>query len=86
MPTVAYLRCSSDPQDTLRQREAIQRSGLKIDQWLEDHESRDRPTNGPTSNASCVPSRPDKSIPSWCKPWTASASEMPGNWASSSQS
>ena len=42
MPTVAYLRCSTDEQDTLRQREAIQRSGLKIDQWLEDHESRDK--------------------------------------------
>ena len=42
MPTVAYLRCSTDEQDTLRQREAIQRSGLKIDQWLEDHESRDQ--------------------------------------------
>jgi site-specific DNA recombinase len=47
MPTVAYLRCSSDPQDTLRQREAIQRSGLKIDQWLEDHESRDRADKRP---------------------------------------
>ena len=42
MPTVGYLRCSSDTQDTLRQREDIERSGLKIDQWLEDHESRDR--------------------------------------------
>ncbi len=47
MSTVAYLRCSSDPQDTLRQREAIQRSGLKIDQWLEDHESRDRADKRP---------------------------------------
>jgi DNA invertase Pin-like site-specific DNA recombinase len=42
MSTVAYLRCSSDTQDTLRQREDIARSGLTIDQWLEDHESRDR--------------------------------------------
>ena len=42
MSTVSYLRCSSDQQDTLRQREDIQRSGLKIDQWLEDHESRDQ--------------------------------------------
>ena len=47
MPTVAYLRCSSDPQDTLRQREAIQRLGLRIDQWLEDHESRDRADKRP---------------------------------------
>ncbi len=30
MATVAYLRCSSDPQDTLRQREAIQRSLAEI--------------------------------------------------------
>lgn len=41
MPTVGYLRCSSDSQDTLRQREAIARSGIHIDYWLEDHESRD---------------------------------------------
>ena len=40
--TVAYLRCSTDQQDTLRQREAIERSGVEIHQWLEDHESRDR--------------------------------------------
>jgi DNA invertase Pin-like site-specific DNA recombinase len=42
MSTCAYLRCSSDAQDTLRQREAIDRSGIKIDHWLEDHESRDK--------------------------------------------
>ena len=42
MSTVSYLRRSSDQQDTLRQREDIQRSGLKIDEWLEDHESRDQ--------------------------------------------
>ena len=42
MSTYAYLRCSSDAQDTLRQREAITRSGIKIDHWLEDHESRDK--------------------------------------------
>jgi len=39
---VAYLRCSTDAQDTLRQREAIERSGIKIDHWFEDHESRDK--------------------------------------------
>jgi DNA invertase Pin-like site-specific DNA recombinase len=47
MPTVAYLRCSTDQQDTLRQREAIERCGVKIHQWLEDHESRDRADKRP---------------------------------------
>ncbi|MBN2022374.1 MAG: recombinase family protein [Pirellulales bacterium] len=42
MATVAYLGCSTDSQDTLRQREAIERSGIKIDHWLEDHQSRDK--------------------------------------------
>jgi DNA invertase Pin-like site-specific DNA recombinase len=42
MSTVGYLRCSSDSQDTLRQREDIERSGIKINHWLEDHESRDK--------------------------------------------
>jgi len=42
MATVAYLRCSTDAQDTLRQHEAIERSGIKIDRWFEDHESRDK--------------------------------------------
>jgi len=40
MSTVGYLRCSGDEQDTLRQREDIERA-FKIDQWFEDHESRD---------------------------------------------
>ena len=47
MPTVAYLRCSTDEQDTLRQREDIIRSGIAIDNWLEDHESRDRADKRP---------------------------------------
>jgi len=47
MSTVAYLRCSDDHQDTQRQREDILRSGFKIDQWLEDHESRDRAEKRP---------------------------------------
>ena len=42
MSTVAYLRCSTDSQDTLRQREAIEQSGIKIEQWFEDHQSRDK--------------------------------------------
>src|SRR3972149_3394561 len=42
MSTVAYLRCSTDSQDTLRQREAIEHSRIKIDHWLEDHQSRDK--------------------------------------------
>lgn len=42
MSTVAYLRCSTDAQDTLRQREAIERSGIAIDHWFEDHQSRDK--------------------------------------------
>ncbi|MBN2021588.1 MAG: recombinase family protein [Pirellulales bacterium] len=47
MATCAYLRCSSDAQDTLRQREAIERSGIPIDHWLEDHESRDKASKRP---------------------------------------
>jgi DNA invertase Pin-like site-specific DNA recombinase len=47
MSTVAYLRCSTDQQDTLRQREAIERCGIEIHQWLEDHESRDRADKRP---------------------------------------
>jgi DNA invertase Pin-like site-specific DNA recombinase len=42
MSTVGYLRCSTDAQDTLRQREDIERSKIRIDHWLEDHESRDK--------------------------------------------
>lgn len=42
MPTVGYLRRSTDAQDTLRQRQDIERSKIHIDQWLEDHESRDK--------------------------------------------
>ena len=42
MSTVGYRRCSTDAQDTLRQREDIERSKIRIDHWLEDHESRDK--------------------------------------------
>jgi DNA invertase Pin-like site-specific DNA recombinase len=51
MRTVAYLRCSTDAQDTLRQREEIRRSGIPIDQWLEDHESRDKADKRPDFQA-----------------------------------
>jgi len=45
--TVGYLRCSSDSQETLRQREDIQRLDLEIDRWLEDHQSRDKAEKRP---------------------------------------
>jgi DNA invertase Pin-like site-specific DNA recombinase len=47
MSTCADLRCSSDAQDTLRQREAIEHSKMRIDHWLEDHQSRDKASKRP---------------------------------------
>ncbi len=74
MSTVGYLRCSSDSQDTLRQRQDIERSKIRIDQWLEDHESQGiSRTSEPTSNACCALFKRIRSIRSLSNPSTASA-------------
>jgi DNA invertase Pin-like site-specific DNA recombinase len=50
MSTAAYLRVSSDDQESERQREAILRLGLSIDHWYEDsvgHNPRDKAATRP---------------------------------------